>query len=200
VNVQRGDAAVVRASVEDPEQFEVVFDRHHGRIWAYLARLGGRQCADDLASEVFLAAFARRDRYDPARGSVASWLYGIASNLARTWFRSHARAARAFARSATPDVVLDAALDTIDDALTSREQFERVREALERLSVTDREVIVLFAWQHLSYQDIARVLDVEVGTVRSRLARARARLRELAGLNGELTDARTASTRTTADG
>ncbi len=74
----------MRASVTDPAAFEVLFDRYHARIWALLARSGGRDHADDLAGEVFVVGFRRRGDYDPARGSVRAWSYGIASNVSRT--------------------------------------------------------------------------------------------------------------------
>ncbi|MGH9184866.1 MAG: RNA polymerase sigma factor [Acidimicrobiales bacterium] len=200
VRVRNGDAEVVRASVARPQLFEAVFVRHHRRIWAYLARIGGRGSADDLAGEVFLAAFAERDRYDPERGSVVSWLYGIASNLQRTRFRSEARASRAFARAAAERVQAQAAVDEVEDAFMTRDTLDRVLNAMARLSISDREVIVLFVWERLSYEAMAAALGVEVGTVRSRLARARRRLRELAGLNGELTHERIDLMRKSGDG
>ncbi|MGH9247308.1 MAG: RNA polymerase sigma factor [Acidimicrobiales bacterium] len=199
-HVRDRHAEVVRASVAQPERFEAVFDEHHGRIWAYLARVGGRECADDLAAEVFLTAFAHRDRYDPARGSVPSWLYGIATNLMRTRFRGQARAARAFTRAAADPIATATPTEAVDDAIASRDALDRVRAAMARLSLTDREVIVLFVWERLSYEAIARVLDIEVGTVRSRLSRARRRLRELAGLSGELSDVPAESMKKVADG
>ena len=86
------DAAAVRASVEHPECFSVVFERHHRVVWTYLARLAGPDVADEIAGDVFVTAFERRARFDPARGEVRSWLYGIASNKLRTRFRSDRRA------------------------------------------------------------------------------------------------------------
>lgn len=182
------DAAIVSASLGDPQRFAAIFDRHHHRIWRYLARLGGRECADELAGDVFVAAFAGRDRFDPERGTVQAWLYGIASNRFRTRGRRHARAFRAITRLAALQPPAESATDDVVDALTSATTYARVRAAMEELSDADREIIVLFAWEELSYEAIAGVLGVEVGTVRSRLSRARARLRELAGLNGESSD------------
>lgn len=98
------DAAVLCASVARPELFEAIFDRYHRRIWAYLARRGGRDRADELAGDVFVTAFADRAGYDPARGSVAAWLYGIAGHRLHTSFRSDARAARALRRAAAQQV------------------------------------------------------------------------------------------------
>jgi RNA polymerase sigma factor (sigma-70 family) len=182
------DSEILRASLEDPEQFEAIFDRHHGVIWRYLARLGGRDRADDLAGEVFVVAFAIRDRYEPGRGSVRAWLYGIASNVVRTRLRSDGRQARAVRRLAWSDGTGVAATEAIDDRLVHEARLAAVLSAFPRLSTMDREVIALFVFEELSYQEISAALGVEVGTVRSRLARARAHLRELAGLSGEVSD------------
>jgi RNA polymerase sigma-70 factor, ECF subfamily len=75
------DAAVIERSRGEPERFAVIVDRHFGEIHRYLARRAGEKTADDLAAEVFLAAFAQRQRYDAARPSARPWLYGIATNL-----------------------------------------------------------------------------------------------------------------------
>ena len=182
------DTDSVVGSVERPELFEAVFDRHHRVIWAYLARRAGRERADELAGDVFVTAFARRTTFDPELGSVRAWLYGIASNLLRTRLRSEARAGRAFARAATEQARVVTPIDEADDAFASRSRLDRAVAALADLGQVDREVLTLFAWERLSYEEIAAVLDVEVGTVRSRLSRARSRLRELVAGTGELSD------------
>ncbi len=181
------DSEIVRSSLEEPELFESLFDHHHRAIWRYLARVGGPDRADDLAGEVFTIAFARRDGYDPRRGSVRAWLYGIAANLLRTRFRSDGRQARAFRRAASLTAADPSATDAVDDQLCREAQLTEVLDALSQLPAMDREVITLFVWGELSYEEIAATLGVELGTVRSRLARARERLRELAGLSGEVT-------------
>lgn len=184
------DAAAVRASVEDPERFSLIFDRHHRVVWTYLARLAGPDVADEIAGDVFVAAFERRARFDPTRGEVRSWLYGIATNKLHTRFRSDRRARRAFARAAEsaiapdPTVLVDEAADLADTA-------RRVLSAIARLDRNDRELIVLYAWDELSYSQIADILDVPIGTVRSRLSRARRRLRELLAGSGEVLSERT---------
>jgi RNA polymerase sigma factor (sigma-70 family) len=183
-----GDAAVVRASQRQPEEFETLFEQHHHVIWRYLARLGGRERADDLAGEVFLIAFTRRGCYDPELGSVRSWLYGIASNLLHTRLRSDWRRRRAFERAASQQVAAASSAEAADAHIVTRERLETVLRALARLSTADREIILLVAREHLSYEDVAAAMKIELGTVRSRLARARARLRELADPSGELSD------------
>ena len=184
------DADIVLGSVTEPERFEVIFERHHGRIWRYLARMGGRECADELAGDVFVAAFAGRSRYDPELGTVQAWLYGIATNRFRSRGRTNARALRAAVRLAgqQPNVTAESPTDAVVGAMASEATLVRVQAAMQRLAPSDREIIVLFAWEQLSYEEIAAALGIELGTVRSRLSRARRRLRELAGISGEASD------------
>lgn len=179
------DSAAVQASLTDPERFGLIFEQHHRVIWTYLARSAGTSVADDIAGEVFVAAFAQRDRFDPERGSVRAWLYGIATNKLRTALRSEGRARRAFARAAMPDQVPDNTL-LIDDIDDLRSRAHQVKAALYQLSRADRELLILAVWEELSYADIAEATGVTIGTVRSRLSRTRGRLRELAATSGEL--------------
>jgi RNA polymerase sigma factor (sigma-70 family) len=178
------DADAVAASLAQPACFGVLFDRYHAGIWAFLARYAGRNAADELAGDVFVAAFRNRQRYDPACGTVRAWLYGIAMNLQRTRWRSDARRARALERLAggTTDAVTP--IEAADDVQDGRQQLERVRDAMACLSEPHREVLTLYVWEQLSYDEIASALGVEVGTVRSRLARARSELRSLVDCKG----------------
>lgn len=183
------DVDALARSLDRPEAFEVIFGRYHRMIWAYVARLGGREGAEELAGDVFVAAFARRGTYDPQLGSVRSWLYGIASNLVRTQLRREGRAARAFERAGAQRIDDH---DPVEDAfadLARREQLRAVLAALVRLARDDREIIALYAWERLSYGEIATALDIDIGTVRSRLFRARQRLRDLLAASSEAGDA-----------
>ena len=85
------DAAVIESSWREPERFAVLFDRHAPHIYRYLARCAGPQVADDLVAETFLAAFAKRDRYDLGHADARPWLYGIATNLVGQHHRDEAR-------------------------------------------------------------------------------------------------------------
>jgi len=168
----------MRASLRDGSAFSAVFERHHLVIWRFLARSAGSQVADELAGEVFLVAFRRRASYDPKRGSVRSWLYGIAANQLRERGRRAARWRRAALRLAgrrEADGIAAGADES--SAVLQQAGTDLVLRCLDGLSPIDREVLVLFAWERLSYEEIAAALAVPVGTVRSRLARARQRLR-----------------------
>jgi RNA polymerase sigma-70 factor (ECF subfamily) len=180
------DVADVRASLDDPERFGTVFDRHHRVVWSYLARLGGRGVADDLAGEVFVRAFAQRANYDPDLGAVRSWLYGIATNLWRNRRRSDVRGAAAVVRLQGRTDQLTTDLEGVASAIDAERALGVVIEALQLLSDADRALVVLYAWEELSYGEISLVLDVPIGTVRSRLSRARQRLRELIEGGGEV--------------
>jgi RNA polymerase sigma factor (sigma-70 family) len=178
------DADAVAASLTRPDCFGVLFNRYHGAIWAFLARAAGHDAADELAGDVFVAAFTNRHRYDPSCGTVRAWLYGIAMNLQRTRWRSDARQARALERVAGGLVGAVTPIDTADEMLDGRHQLDQVRHAMACLPERHREVLTLFVWERLSYEEIASALGVEVGTVRSRLARARSELRSLVDCRG----------------
>ncbi|MFI5959157.1 RNA polymerase sigma factor [Cryptosporangium sp. NPDC051539] len=153
-----------------------LFDQHGSSLLRFLARRVRPAEAEDLLGEVFRIAFERRETFDPSRGEVRPWLYGIAANLVAKHHRSEARRLRAMARlSAVPvEDPADRAVAVADaDAL-----WPRVLDALEALPEGERQALLLFAWEELSYEEIAFALDVPVGTVRSRLNRARARLTE----------------------
>lgn len=174
------DADVIAASDSDPERFELIFDRHFEAIHRYLHRRAGKQLADDLASDTFVVAFSRRSSYDQTRPDCRPWLYGIATNLLRHHLRDEQRHLSAHARSAAMDAV-----DTTDPGTDDRVEASLIaRELINAVASLDqgeRNVLLMFAWADLSYEEIAYALAVPVGTVRSRLHRVRARLRELLG-------------------
>lgn len=175
-DVNASDDEIMAAVDGDPARFGEVFDRHYATIHAYLARRLGRSRADDLAGEVFRVAFGTRARFDPARGSVRAWLYGIANNVLRRHLRDGERAERAWARLAKTGGVDEIA--RVDDELDARLRLAVLQQALDRLLPADREALILFAVEQLTYSEIAAVMDTPVGTVRSRISRARSQVRD----------------------
>jgi RNA polymerase sigma factor (sigma-70 family) len=168
------DAELIVASRAEAERFGIVFDRHFADIHRYLHRRVGRELADDLAAETFVAAFDRRSSYDTARDDARPWLYGIASNLLRNQWRGERRRLRAYARAAAhPDTGADA------EPALSHEVGPLVAEALASLEDRDRDALLLLAWGELSYEEIAEALGIAAGTVRSRIHRARAQVSQL---------------------
>jgi RNA polymerase sigma-70 factor (ECF subfamily) len=175
-------------SVDHPHRFEAVFEQYHRTIYGYLARAVGRDRADEYAGDVFVAAFAGRFRYDPDLGSVRAWLFGIAANIRHTRARSDWRGRRAWHRVGGEPEAQDGGFEVVEEGLDYGRELAWVATFLRELSDTDRDVLVLYAWGELSYPEIAQALGIEVGTVRSRLSRARARLRELIATSGEVLD------------
>lgn len=177
--MKRSDADAIAASRSDPEAFVEVFDRHFHAIHGYLRRRVGSALADDLAASTFTEAFAGRGRYDRERPDALPWLYGIASNLLRRHYRTEERQLRAFARTG---------IDPLRSEPEPDFRGAEVAAALAALSDDDRETLLLFAWTELSYAEIATALGVPIGTVRSRLNRARTTVRELLAKEAEVLD------------
>jgi RNA polymerase sigma-70 factor (ECF subfamily) len=181
----RSDAELLARAATEPGLFGVVFDRHFATIHRYLERRIGRDGADELSGEVFRIAFEQRKRFRPVHESALPWLYGLATNLMLKRWRGERREAQAVARleaeSRNGDV---RAADESDDRLAATASRKRLLAALARLPAGDRDVVVLVAWEELGYEEVAVALDIPVGTVRSRLNRARTRLRELLAETG----------------
>jgi RNA polymerase sigma-70 factor (ECF subfamily) len=160
------DATLIEQSLAEPEQFGVIFERYFSQIHQYLARRVGTKIADDLAAEVFVAAFAQRQRYDLTRDCARPWLYGI----------RYRALARVDARLVTPSDE-----DLIADRVSASAAGPALAGALAALDRGDRDVLLLVALADLSYPEVAESLGIPYGTVCSRLSRARRRLRESLG-------------------
>jgi len=170
------DAAIIERSLRRPERFAAIFDRHAAHIHRYLARRLGRQIADDLVAETFLVAFDKRARYDLGRSNARPWLYGIATNLARQRQREEVREYRLHVTVA-PEPDVDGHADRVAARVTAAAMHGLLAEALAGLSTGDRDVLLLIAWEDLTYDGVADALGIPVGTVRSRLNRARRQVR-----------------------
>ncbi|WP_283139438.1 RNA polymerase sigma factor [Rhizohabitans arisaemae] len=169
------------SALTDPERFGAVFDSHYAEIRRYIGRRLDLDIAEDLAAETFLIAYRRRHRFDPGRGEVRPWLYGIATKLIGRHRRAEVRRYRALARAAQPDVERghdQRVVDRVAAGIT----VGRLAGALARLSRGERDVVLLIAYAGLSYLQVAEVLGVAGGTVASRLSRARAKLRDALGV------------------
>lgn len=177
------DAEVIGRSLDEPEAFGLIYDRHAASMLRFLGRRAGADVAEGLVGELFRIAFERRKTFDPGRTTALPWLYGIGSNLLRKHRRGEARRLRASARMAGAREPADRRTGAA--AVDARLLFPRVADAIEALPHGEREALLLFAWEDLSYQSVAEALELPVGTVRSRLNRARAQLRELLEPGGE---------------
>jgi RNA polymerase sigma-70 factor (ECF subfamily) len=173
------DGVLIERSVRGrPDAFVEMVQRHEVAVHGFLARRAGRQVADDLLGEVWVRAFSARDRYDLARPDARPWLYGIARNVLWTYWRTSQVGDRPL-----PERALDP-WDEVVERLDAAAALQRVVQAVRSLPPVEREVLLLVAWEHLTPAEVAVVLGVAPGTVRSRLHRARTTLRSvLAGLS-----------------
>jgi RNA polymerase sigma factor (sigma-70 family) len=174
------DTELMTRSVGEPDLFAGLFDRHAATVHRYLGRRVG-VLADDLLSETFLIAFRRRAAYRPEQVEVRPWLIGIATNLVHGHVRSEQRRYRALARAAAEPAPTGGDPGEAIDRLDAQALRGPLAAALAGLKARDRDVLLLFAWGQLGYEEIATVLDVPVGTVRSRLHRARRQTRAALG-------------------
>jgi RNA polymerase sigma factor (sigma-70 family) len=173
------DAALIERSWLDPEAFAGLYDRHAAPLHRYAARRLGVGAADDIVADTFLDAFRKRHRYDRTVTDARPWLYGIAANLIGKHSRSEVRMLRAYARTGTDPVLAET--DEADSRLASAAVRQDLAAALAALTSGDRDVLLMIAWADLSYAEVATALGIPVGTVRSRLHRARARIRAALG-------------------
>ena len=163
-----------RARQGDEAAFAQLFARHQRAIFRYAAHMCGRDVADDVVQETFLVVLRGVNGYDPGRSPVAGYLFGIARHLVLK------RAARMRAALAEPldnhpvDLCHDG--ESVLDELTRREAIEAVRDAVHSLPPLYREVVVLCELEGIDYATAAGVMQCPIGTIRSRLHRARALL------------------------
>ena len=174
-----GDSVLwARARTGDSEAFGMLFERHAQTIYNFcFRRVGNWDVAEDLVSIVFLEAWRRLDKPLPS-GKELPWLFGIATNVVRNRRRSDRRHAAVLKRVPQPSPDPSFADDS-DRRLDDEEVMGRALRLVARLPRREQEVFALCAWSELSYDDAAIALRIPIGTVRSRLSRARARLQEL---------------------
>jgi RNA polymerase sigma-70 factor (ECF subfamily) len=161
----------------DAEAFGDLYERHARAVQSYcLWRTADLQAAEDATATVFLEAWRKRQRLTLTTDSAAPLLLGIANNVVRRQWRSQRRHRDTLERVRS---VGQAPNDLEAEAIARVDAIRQVREgseAIRALPRREREVLALLAWSDLSYGGIAEALDLPVGTVRSRLARARTRL------------------------
>lgn len=181
----------------DADAFGVLFERHARAVYSHLFR----RCADwssaeDLTSVVFLEAWRKRHRVELDRESALPWLLGVATNVVLNYRRSLRRYRAALSRVPLPEIGAPASAGVEDFAgdvaerVAAETQMRCILALMDRLPERERQVLELCAWDGLNYEDAAGVLGVPVGTVRSRLSRARDRLRELERRSGHERDVR----------
>jgi RNA polymerase sigma-70 factor (ECF subfamily) len=172
--------ALVRAG--DPDAFGQLYEQHVRAVYNHAFWITADwSVAEELTAMTFLEAWRQHDRIELEGGSLRPWLLGIATNTARNITRSARRRRAAMSRlpqgeAVAPDIA-DEAVSRLDDA----ERLSAVHAVLAKLRRTEREVLALCVWSGLDYAAAAEALGIPVGTVRSRLSRARTKLLKLAG-------------------
>jgi RNA polymerase sigma factor (sigma-70 family) len=178
VGERASDAELAARFKEDPDSFTAVYDRYVQDIHRYAAgRLDG-QSAEDVAAETFCVAFDRRDRFDPARGSLRPWLFGIATHLVAQHRRKEARHYQALGRMRR-DRSAEGHDSRVAAAVTAQGMQPQLAKALAGLSRGERDVLLLVALAQLSYEEVAEALGISPGTVGSRLSRARTKVKKV---------------------
>jgi RNA polymerase sigma-70 factor (ECF subfamily) len=170
-----------RVHAGDPDAFRELFDEHVRSVYNHAFRLTGNwSAAEDVVSLTFLEAWRLRDRVDVSveAGSLRPWLLGIATNVARNVRRAARRHDGALARLPKAEVVPDFA-EEVTSRIDDRERLALAVAALAALRKPEREVLALCVWSGLDYAEAAEALGMPIGTVRSRLSRARTKLAKL---------------------
>jgi RNA polymerase sigma-70 factor (ECF subfamily) len=180
------DSEIIERSVREPEAFGTIFDRHFDTIAGFCVRRIGVIRGEDVAGDVFRLAFENRRRFDLDHDDARPWLFGIANNLVREALRSAGRQKLAYDRWLSREMRegSDLAFQTAT-AIDAQHEISVVAAVLDLQPTEEVETLLLFAWEQLTYAQIAEALAIPVGTVRSRIHRLRQRLQEV--LDGPLT-------------
>ena len=159
-----------RAREGDEGAFAELYATHHGPIYRYALRMCGPDAADDVLQETFVVILERAQGFDPARGTFGAYLFGIARHMVLKQLGPKYQLAQPIGPNEPPQP--PDALDT----LTERERIAAVRVAIASLPPVYREVVVLCDLEELEYPEAAHIVGCPIGTIRSRLHRARALL------------------------
>lgn len=176
-----------RVRAGDPSAFAELYDRYARAVYNHAFRLAPDwSAAEDVMAETFMEAWRLRDRVEAEGGSLRPWLLGVATNVARSHYRSNRRYRAAANAAAEAETDLPDHADDVAGRLDDRVRLAAALRALAALRRPEREVLTLCLWEGLEYTAAAEALGIPVGTVRSRLSRARAKLRKLteAALSG----------------
>ena len=171
------EECAARAQRGDVAAFSALVARYQDRIFRFLVRLTRSQDdAMELTQETFLSAYQALARWRPD-ARFTTWLFRIARNQAFDWLRRR-KLVEFVALEDGQDLGIEDPAPTPDAALETVQRFHGLERALARLPTEHREILLLREIEEMSYEDIAEVLDISLGTVKSRIARARAGLLE----------------------
>jgi RNA polymerase sigma-70 factor (ECF subfamily) len=168
------------SATADAADLASMFDSHAKDLLRYCTRRVGEHIAEDVVAETFLVAYEQQDRFDPARGPVLPWLYGIATNILRRHRRTEVRALRALATAETTADFTGRAAERVD----AQRLAAPLASVLAALPRRQRDVLLLYAVAELGYAEIAAALDIPLGSVQSALHRARTKVRAVLSSHG----------------
>ena len=169
------DAEIIQRSIRDPDAFREIFERHASTVHAYARKRIGMTAGEEILAETFLTAFEKRARFDLSYESARPWLLGIATNIIHHHLREEREHLTALGK-----MFREQPEEPVDDVarLDAQRMKPRLIAALLALSDDDRETFLLLALGQLTYEEVASALRIPIGTVRSRIHRARIHLRE----------------------
>lgn len=171
------DSEIIARSVHRPSVFSEIFERHARAIGGYARRRVGVDAADDVLSETFLVAFRRRSTFDQRWESARPWLLGIATHVIKQHRAAETTQWRAIAYAASVrDHLVASHAEDIDDRMDASSALHDLVPQIARLSAKDRDTLLLYSWGELTYEQVAGVMGIPIGTVRSRLNRVRRKL------------------------
>lgn len=173
-------ARVAEPAVRPPDAFAALYDEHFPSIYDYVASRLGRDVADDLAADTFVIALRKQGEYDPEKGAVRPWLFGIATRLVAQHRRQETRRYRALARVGREEIA-DSHENRVINWVSAEGLQPRLATALAALPRGQRDVLLLSALAQFSHEEIAQALGISYGTVGSRLSRARKKVRDALG-------------------
>jgi RNA polymerase sigma-70 factor (ECF subfamily) len=168
------DSEIISRSIAEPELFAQIFERHAAAVGGYTRRRVGLDAVDDVLSETFLVAFRRRATFDTEADSARPWLMGIATRVMHRHRRTEERAWRASTSERARSV--DSHEERSDALLDASAAVHALGPRIAALSPKERDVLLLYAWGDLTYEQIADALRIPIGTVRSKLSRVRRKL------------------------
>ena len=173
---EKTDEALLDLAGRDESAFMLLFERHREVVFRVACRLTNSVAAEDITQECFLGLLNARGRFDPAKGSLRTYLYGAVRNHARKYHSKYHGLGEG--EVDLEDTEMDEAAEP-SQVFLQEEQSQVIRQAISTLPLQQREALILFQYEELPLGEIAAILDIDIGAVKSRLHRARARLRRI---------------------
>ena len=172
-------ALLVRIREQDERAIEALYERYSGPLYSLAYQVtGGDRFAQDVVQEVFVAVWKNAGRFDPARGSLSSWLFALARHKAIDLVRREANVRR---HTADVDLELEEAADDVDQEAWRRVRRDAVRAAMTELPEAQRVALEMAFFGGLTHVEISEALGIPLGTAKTRIRTALLRLRDILG-------------------